>query len=128
MTHDPDVYHEPTTFKPERFLRPTPDRDPRELMFGFGRRICPGRYLADNTLFLSVSQTLTAFDIRKAKENGREVEVKAAFKPGVISRPEPYKFQITCRSKQHEELILSTVEKHGWEPSDAPLLEKKLQY
>lgn len=127
MTHDSEIYHDPMTFKPERFLGPEPEKDPREFVFGFGRRICPGRFLADNTVFLSISQTLTAFDIGKVKENGVEVNVKATFKPGVISHPEPWKFQISCRSKQHEELILSTVQEHGWEPSDASLLEE-LQY
>ncbi|KAH8768679.1 cytochrome protein [Hyaloscypha sp. PMI_1271] len=43
--HNPDVYHEPMEFKPERFL-PTdgslPEPDPHKLSFGFGRRICPG--------------------------------------------------------------------------------------
>jgi len=38
MAHDPKVYSDPFTFKPERFLGPTPEQDPREYVFGFGRR------------------------------------------------------------------------------------------
>lgn len=41
MVHDPTVYHEPFSFKPERFLakdgKPA-ERDPLSLVFGFGRR------------------------------------------------------------------------------------------
>ena len=41
FTHDPRTYAEPFEFNPERFIATkdhTPERDPRELCFGFGRR------------------------------------------------------------------------------------------
>ena len=51
MTHDPEVYHDPMAFKPERFLSHSdagngdgmregrePEPDPRGIVFGFGRR------------------------------------------------------------------------------------------
>jgi cytochrome P450 len=37
MTQDPDVYAEPHIFRPERFLVGE-CTDPREAVFGFGRR------------------------------------------------------------------------------------------
>lgn len=37
MAHDPENYHDPFTFKPERFLG-EPELDPRLFVFGFGRR------------------------------------------------------------------------------------------
>lgn len=41
MLHDPNNYHEPMVFRPERFI-PTedhaPELDPRNIAFGFGRR------------------------------------------------------------------------------------------
>lgn len=52
-------------FKPERFLATedhTPQLDPHALSFGFGRRICPGKLLADNTIFLSIAQSLAVFN------------------------------------------------------------------
>ena len=39
LLHDPRVYHEPMEFKPERFLGPNPEPDPRNACFGFGRRL-----------------------------------------------------------------------------------------
>jgi cytochrome P450 len=38
MSHDPRVYSDPFAFKPERFLGPNPEQDPRDYAFGFGRR------------------------------------------------------------------------------------------
>jgi hypothetical protein len=51
--HDPAVYPEPESFKPERFLRTNSDGslsvdpdvpDPRNALFGYGRRVCPGKH------------------------------------------------------------------------------------
>lgn len=117
QTHDPAVYHDPMEFKPERFLGTEPEMDPHNLAFGFGRRICPGRFLADNTVYLSVAQSLAVFRIEKV------VDVKAEFQPGVISHPVPWKFNISPRSAAHEALILSVEQKHPWEESHAPVLE-----
>ncbi|KAJ3503676.1 hypothetical protein NLJ89_g8327 [Agrocybe chaxingu] len=69
MAHDPKVYSDPFTFKPERFLGSHPEPDPREVCFGFGRRICPGRILADASIFLSCAMSLAVFDISKSTED-----------------------------------------------------------
>ncbi|KAJ5378228.1 uncharacterized protein N7496_005637 [Penicillium cataractarum] len=122
LTHDPEVYHDPMTFKPERFLGINglePEMDPHAIVFGFGRRICPGRILADITVYLSVARSLTVFNITKMVEGGKEVEVKPEFQAGVISHPVPWKFNITTRSPAHEALILSVEKEHPWEQSDA---------
>ena len=41
FAHDPELYHDPMNFSPERFLdadgRP-PELDPKNVVFGFGRR------------------------------------------------------------------------------------------
>jgi len=41
LTRNPEIYDEPESFRPERFIDGKP-LDPRQLIFGFGRRyICP---------------------------------------------------------------------------------------
>lgn len=44
MTRDPSRYHNPLSFNPGRFLPSDgtePEYDPREIVFGFGRRSVP---------------------------------------------------------------------------------------
>lgn len=110
-------------FKPERFLGDKPKPNPHRLSFGFGRRICPGRILADNSLYLNIVQSLAAFKIDKAIENDREVEPVINFLPGVVSHPMPYKTSISPRSPRHEARIRSIERTHPWQTSDAKELE-----
>jgi len=73
MSRDWDEYApDPDSFRPERFVG-TKARDPFFYVFGFGRRICPGRYMVMNTLFLAISSILQVFTIgKKLDENGNE--------------------------------------------------------
>jgi len=74
MLHDPEVYPDPFTFDPERFVQ-APGRSvqqgPRKAAFGFGRRMCPGIALADVSMFYSVTYVLTVFNIEKALDENR---------------------------------------------------------
>jgi cytochrome P450 len=82
ILHDPEIYPDPEEFKPERFLNPdgTVRDDPTlSLVFGAGKRICPGRHFVDATIFIVASSVLSVFNATKAKdENGNEIPVKAA--------------------------------------------------
>ncbi|KDR81038.1 hypothetical protein GALMADRAFT_241660 [Galerina marginata CBS 339.88] len=54
-------------FDPERFLKPdqslNPDMSAIDLAFGFGRRTCPGKLLARDTLWILAAHILTAYEI-----------------------------------------------------------------
>jgi cytochrome P450 len=80
ILHDPEIYPDPEEFKPEHFLNEdgTVRDDPAlSLVFGVGRRICPGRHLVDATLFLVAASVLSAFTVTKAKDaSGNEIPVK----------------------------------------------------
>ncbi|KZT58493.1 cytochrome P450 [Calocera cornea HHB12733] len=65
MSRDPSIYPMPDQFRPERYLAV----DEKELhmpdmgrtvpvTFGFGRRVCPGSYLAEATLFGAIVSIL----------------------------------------------------------------------
>ena len=127
FTHDPTMYHDPMKFKPERFLPVegyTPEPDPQLFSFGFGRRICPGRLLADDSLYINIAQSLAAFNINRPAVNGQEIVPEIHFLAGVVSHPAPFKAVIRPRSGQHEFLVRSIERIHPWEESDAQMLEK----
>jgi cytochrome P450 len=72
ITRDPDVYPEPEVFKPERFLNPNGTlRDDVTLtsVFGFGKRVCPGRHYVDATLFIMAATVLSVFRIEKPRDS-----------------------------------------------------------
>ena len=88
ILHDPTAYPDPDTFNPVRFLRRRADAeddsdveldpdvlDPAVAAFGFGRRICPGRYMAYESLWISFASIIATFDIAKAvNEHGQVIE------------------------------------------------------
>lgn len=113
-------------FKPHRFLPDDgnlPEPDPNKLAFGFGRRICPGRHLADSALYLTIAQTLAVFEVSKSVEADEELEPNVKFLPGVISHPAPFRTSIKPRSPKHEALIRSFEQIYPWQESDADVLE-----
>ncbi|EMD36021.1 hypothetical protein CERSUDRAFT_52757, partial [Gelatoporia subvermispora B] len=64
IAYEADDKYDPESFLPERFLDEAHYiPDPSEWIFGFGRRICPGRYLAENSVFILTASILTAFDV-----------------------------------------------------------------
>lgn len=87
--HDEEIYHDPLAFNPDRFLRADgsldPDvRDP-SAAFGFGRRICVGRYLAIESLWIAIACVLSLFDIKKVVgEDGKEITPKAEYIRGFV--------------------------------------------
>ena len=115
FTHDPATYKEPMSFRPERFLGNKPERDPRDFVFGFGRRTCPGKLLADSSVWLTVAKSLAALSIKKVTgPDGSPVEPEVRFTAGVVSHPVPFKASITARTKQYEDLVRCVEKTDPW--------------
>ncbi|KZV82829.1 cytochrome P450 [Exidia glandulosa HHB12029] len=73
QANDGTLLTRPDEFIPERFLDTDPGfeslPDPSEIVFGFGRRICPGRHVADGTVFLMISRLLATYWISSPQDN-----------------------------------------------------------
>ncbi|KAF8128421.1 cytochrome P450 [Boletus edulis] len=115
ILHDERNYIQPMEFLPERFLNPDGNTENQEILdpstaaFGYGRRICPGRFMADATLWISIACILTVFDIRPGKdENGDPVAVKADFESGMICHPKSFSYAISPRSEAAKAIIKET--------------------
>ncbi|KAF8999422.1 cytochrome P450 [Cyathus striatus] len=90
-THEAD-YPNPNTFNPERFLKDgklnTSVRDPRTIVFGFGRRICPGSHIGWSTFWYTSISILSMFEIVKKKDkHGVDIEPIEEYESGLISPP-----------------------------------------
>ncbi|KAH8799625.1 cytochrome P450 [Flagelloscypha sp. PMI_526] len=106
FTHDSRLYPDPESFQPKRFLGPSPQLDPGECVFGFGRRVCAGRLLAESTLFSVVSRTLSTMSIqKKIGADGKPITPKVEYTGGSIANPSPFEFVITPRSEKARSLI-----------------------
>ncbi|PYH89308.1 cytochrome P450 oxidoreductase [Aspergillus ellipticus CBS 707.79] len=113
MCMDEDVWGDPMAFRPERWL----DQDVGEekggekerftSFFGYGRRVCKGRYIASNSLFVLMARVLWAFDIKApVGEDGRPVEVDdMAFGSAFVSIPEPFEAVFVPRSERAREVV-----------------------
>ncbi|KAF9018942.1 cytochrome P450 [Hymenopellis radicata] len=92
---EPNNKYDPKEFIPERWLdSETRMVHPTAWVYGFGRRICPGRYLAENGLFISIASLLFMFDI--AVPPGKELVPE--YQEHLISYPKPFECSITPRS------------------------------
>ena len=88
MLHDETMYPNPEKFDPDRFLRDgkiNPDvRDPI-VAFGFGRRVCPGRFMAKESMWLLVASVLATMDIGMASdEKGQPIVPDGEYLEGLL--------------------------------------------
>lgn len=129
FTRDTDYYHDPETFKPERFLEPYNEPSATDVVFGFGRRICSGRRLVDSSLYLVFAQTLAAFNIEpRRNQSGEKIQNTHNFEPGLIARASPFEVSITPRSNEHGAMVERLLDKFPWNKTDAPHIENILKH
>ncbi|KAJ6527869.1 cytochrome P450 [Mycena vulgaris] len=112
MLHDESVCPEPHKFKPERFLLDgklnLSVRDPLDIIFGFGRWSCPGRYMGLDSVWVMIASMLAVFNINKPiGEDGKVVEPPPGHISELVVVPAPFKCSIKPRSGYTAELIRS---------------------
>lgn len=129
---NPTYYPNPHHFNPLRFLNMNPEtlsylpkfsaEDLAEMSppeshpakeghssFGWGRRICPGAGLAQNSLFIALARLLWAFEFKPVREaNGDERRYDTfAYTQGFNIRPQPFECEIHVRSEKHRQVLMA---------------------
>ncbi|KAI7867272.1 cytochrome P450 [Spinellus fusiger] len=109
MHRNPDVYPDPEKFIPERFINNkstlyasangnVKERD--QYNFGWGRRICPGIYLAETNFFFVYTTLWSQYTIEPALDtNGNPVyaDIESFNDSGAVVIPKPYKVRFIER-------------------------------
>ncbi|KAF9445158.1 cytochrome P450 [Macrolepiota fuliginosa MF-IS2] len=112
LFHDPTEFPDPEIIRPERFLKDgklhVSGRDPSPLAFGFGRRVCQGRHIAESIMLRVAASVLSLFDITKAvDDDGNVIEPTCEYTTGHSRQPVPFKCSIKPRSEAAIRLIRS---------------------
>jgi cytochrome P450 len=85
MTQNPDVYPDPHLFLPERFMGSEVAPDPRDFVFGYGRRACPGKLFIETSIWLAIASMTATLRISKAVDvNGKEISPPCEFTSGFV--------------------------------------------
>lgn len=117
MCKDEEMYPDPDTFNPDRWLNPDyptfqaplthyPDLK-RYLTFGEGRRICPGLQLAERSLFIEVSTLMWACSVGKKNDKDGVVIPVPLYdpKPGQNTSPKRFSFSLEVRNKNRISIL-----------------------
>lgn len=98
----PDV----EAFVPERWLDLESTQELPTVGFGYGRRICPGRHVARNSLWIAVARLLWAFDVKpELTETGEPVAVDTKGTDGLVTKPLPFKALFSPRGDWVEDVV-----------------------
>ncbi|KAF7293082.1 Cytochrome P450 [Mycena indigotica] len=109
ITREEDPDFSPEEFAPERFL-PRPSgfvpQDPFTYAFGFGRRICPGKALAANSIYILVAYLVHNFSYHLPRNvDGVEEAIHPTWRSSLTSFPNPFKCRIVPRSEERMSMI-----------------------
>ncbi|KAF5361115.1 hypothetical protein D9758_009085 [Tetrapyrgos nigripes] len=102
MSRDEKVYQQPHEFRPERFL-PKPDGNGEPYFdpsWGFGRRVCPGKPLADASFWIAAATILSTVQLSAAGS----VEPKFV-SGGIVSYPERFPCRVEVRDAVRASLL-----------------------
>ncbi|EKM55816.1 uncharacterized protein PHACADRAFT_256701 [Phanerochaete carnosa HHB-10118-sp] len=110
ILHDPVRFPNPETFDPTRWLIPSghlsETMSDAMAAFGFGRRICPGRHFAMESMWIAMAHILAVYNIEKPVDDfGRVIEPSGDYTSGFLTYPLPFKAVFKPRSAAALDLI-----------------------
>ncbi|KAJ4474244.1 cytochrome P450 [Lentinula aciculospora] len=94
----------PDEFNPARFLEGGGARPVLDYVFGFGKRECPGRFLAEASVWMTIVSVLKCFNIIQLEESNK---APTARRSGVIHGTTSLTCKLIPRDRVYRELIQS---------------------
>jgi len=119
MNRDPILFPDYDEFRPDRFLDSSGqiDQTPPDTLsmghvtYGFGKRICLGMNMANQSLFIDIAYILWALNIEQATDGQGNFIIPSktdCVDEGLVVRPVPFKCKITARSGDAMAVLEST--------------------
>ncbi|KAH8977891.1 hypothetical protein EDB86DRAFT_3091291 [Lactarius hatsudake] len=87
-------------------------REEGHMSFGFGRRICPGRFFAESTLGIDMATVLWAMRFERPEGAQGELDVHTVVRAGITawrSCPRPFECKMAARFTEAESLLKDTL-------------------
>ncbi|KAH9172382.1 cytochrome P450 [Lactarius sanguifluus] len=88
-------------------------REEGHMSFGFGRRICPGRFVAEGTLAIDLAMLLWAMRFERGEGGRGELDVRTMVHSGITAQPRAFEYKITPRFMEAESLLKDTLNLYG---------------
>ena len=100
---DDKFFQDSNEFRPERWLQ-HPDQP--LCAFGFGRRTCPGKQIAQNSVFIAIARILWAYNISHCYVDGKKVPIDSLDTGNIaLAGPSPFKASFSIRSSAHQQIV-----------------------
>jgi cytochrome P450 len=106
-------------FNPARYLdenrqiKVLGSREEGHMSFGFGRRICPGKYVAEDTLAIDFATLLWAMRFERPEGVKAELDVRTILNGSVTARPVPFEYKAVPRFAEAEGMLKEALHVHG---------------
>ncbi|KAA1476628.1 cytochrome P450 [Dentipellis sp. KUC8613] len=121
LNSDPELFGpDATSFNPSRYLDESGQLKTgipvEHFSFGFGRRVCVGQHVANNSLFINIAMLLWATKIERATDaNGELVplDADAYVEEGLAVHPSPFDCKIVPRFPEASLILENEKELHG---------------
>jgi len=114
MTHDDAIFSDPHTFNPDRYMSDgagTEDNamNSYSLVFGFGRRKCPGAKFAISTLWIAIATSLATMKVSAPiGPDGKRTVPAFQCEDGNLVKIIPYDYHLEPRNEAAVELLTET--------------------
>ncbi|KAF8148666.1 cytochrome P450 [Crassisporium funariophilum] len=109
---DPAYFPDPEKFNPQRWLNEEGKirEDMKAYTFGFGRRVCPGQYMASASVFVNTALIQWAFTVKKDPSSPID---ELAFTESANTHPLPFKVFFEPRAASTLEGVRDLMEDYG---------------